>query len=194
MTSWTTVADSEHALRNGHPGFVVWFTGLSGAGKTTLAVGLERILFDQGHAAHVLDGDRLRAGLARDLGFGMLDRSENIRRTGDVSRILVDAGLIAIVALISPLRADRQRVREAMPAGRFIEVFANSSLETCEHRDVKGLYVKARAGLLRDFTGITSPYEPPLCPEVELRTDTMTVQECLSGLITELASRQLLRR
>ena len=187
------VAQSERATRNGHPGFVIWFTGLSGAGKSTLATGLERALFDLGHASYVLDGDRLRTGLTRDLGFSMTDRSENIRRTGEVSKILADAGMIAIVALISPMQADRDRVRETLPAGHFIEVFANSSLETCERRDVKGLYAKARAGLLRDFTGITSPYEPPVKAEMELRTDLMSVEQCLERLVDELAQRKLLK-
>jgi len=190
---FTNVAHAERAARNGHPGFVVWFTGLSGAGKSTLAGGLERLLFDRGYAPYVLDGDRLRSGLTRDLGFSLSDRSENIRRTGEVSKILADAGLIANVALISPMRVDRDQVRQSIPAGHFIEVFANSSLETCEKRDVKGLYVKARAGLIHEFTGITSPYEAPLNPEIELRTDVMTVEDSLSRLVAELVRRKLLK-
>jgi adenylylsulfate kinase len=176
----------ERVARFGQPGLVIWFTGLSGAGKTTLAARLERRLFDQGKPVYFLDGDALRLELCRDLGFTAADRQENVRRAGAVARILADAGLIVLVALISPFRRDRDQIRSSLPAGNFIEVFVNAPLEICERRDVKGLYQKARAGLLADFTGISSPYEPPLAPEVELRTDAQNVEQCLNQLSARL--------
>ena len=165
--------------RTGHVGRVVWFTGLSGAGKSTIALALERRLFDAGQQVYVLDGDIVRTGLCSDLKFSHTDRTENIRRIGEVARILADAGLLVIVAFISPFRADRDRARSLMAAGRFTEVFINAPLEVCERRDVKGLYARARRNEIADFTGITSPYEPPLQPEVELRTDLLSIGEAV---------------
>ncbi len=162
-----------------NPGVVVWFTGLSGAGKTTLADALAGHLRHCGRPVFVLDGDVLRTGLCSDLGFGAKDRQENIRRAGEVARLFAQAGFIVIAAFISPFRADRDRVRKMLPRGRFIEVFINSPLEVCEKRDVKGLYRRARAGAIPEFTGISSPYEPPLRPELELRTDRSTVSDCV---------------
>jgi adenylylsulfate kinase len=167
-------------------GGVVWLTGLSGAGKTTIARALEVELRQRERAVCVLDGDCLRRGLCADLGFTPADRQENIRRVGLVARLFADAGLICIVALISPYRRDRARARAAAPIGRFLEVFINSSLEVCEQRDPKGLYARARAGELPDFTGISAPYEPPLTAEVELRTDQLAVGECVTRLQTRL--------
>lgn len=165
------------------PGCVVWLTGLSGAGKTTLAQALETELRKTGQPVCVLDGDCLRRGLCADLGFSPADRQENIRRVGEVARLFADAGLICIVALISPYRQDRVRARAAALPGRFVEVFVNSPLAVCEQRDPKGLYARARAGELRDFTGISAPYEPPLTAEVELRTDQLAVGECIARLL-----------
>ncbi|HIC44749.1 MAG TPA: adenylyl-sulfate kinase, partial [Sulfurimonas sp.] len=164
-------------------GTVLWLTGLSGSGKTTLANHLERILFDQGKLVYVLDGDKIRNGLSSDLGFSAEDRFENIRRIGEVARLFTDAGLIVIVAFISPFRKDRDSVRMAMTPGRFIEVFVDSPLEICEKRDTKGLYKKARAGMIEDFTGISSPYEPPLSAEVHLRTDKETIDESVGKVL-----------
>ncbi len=173
------VTAAERTPRNGHVGRVVWFTGLSGAGKSTIALALERRLFAAGQQVYVLDGDIVRTGLCSDLKFSHTDRTENIRRIGEVARILADAGLLVIVAFISPFRADRDRARSLMAAGRFTEVFINAPLEVCERRDVKGLYARARRNEIADFTGITSPYEPPLQPEVELRTDLLSIGEAV---------------
>jgi len=161
---------------------VVWFTGLSGAGKTTLATRLERILFAQGRAAYRLDGDILRTGLSQDLGFSIADRRENVRRAGEVARILADAGLIVLAAFISPFRRERDQIRAKLPAGQFVEVHVSTPLETCELRDVKGLYQKARANLIPDFTGISSPYEPPASPELIIRTDVESMEQSLRRL------------
>lgn len=174
---------------SGQTGCVVWLTGLSGAGKTTIARALEAELRRTGRAACVLDGDCLRRGLCSDLGFSPEDRQENIRRVGAVARLFADAGLICIVALISPYRRDRDRARAAAPPGRFLEVFVNSPLKVCEQRDPKGLYARARTGELKDFTGISAPYEPPIAPDVELRTDQLSVAECVVNLRGPLFAR-----
>lgn len=168
---------------------VVWFTGLSGAGKTTLATRLERILFEQGRAAYRLDGDILRTGLSQDLGFSIADRRENVRRAGEVARILADAGFVVLAAFISPFRRERDQIRAKLPAGRFVEVYVNTPLETCELRDVKGLYHRARANLIPDFTGISSPYEPPESPELILRTDVECIELSLLRLQEAIANR-----
>jgi len=180
------VASAEREQRHGHPGRIIWLTGLSGAGKSTIAMALERRLFDAGQNVYVLDGDIVRGGLCADLGFSPGDREENIRRIGEVARIMADAGLLVIVAFISPFRADRDRVRNGMPAGRFTEVHVSTPLEVCEQRDTKGLYAKARAGELTDFTGISSPYEPPPSPEVTLPTEQLTVDDCVDRIVAAL--------
>ena len=174
---------------SGQTGCVVWLTGLSGAGKTTIARALETELRRIGWAVCVLDGDCLRRGLCSDLGFSPADRQENIRRVGEVARLFADAGLICIVALISPYRRDRDRARAAAPPGRFLEVFVNSPLEVCERRDPKGLYARARTGELKDFTGISAPYEPPVAADVELRTDQLSAAECVVNLRRQLFAR-----
>lgn len=180
------VSLEERESRHLQKGIVLWLTGLSGAGKTTLANNLERALFDRKKLVYALDGDKARSGLSSDLGFSDDDRFENIRRIGEVARLLADAGMIVIVAFISPFRKDRDRVRAAMAPGRFIEVFVNSPLDVCEQRDPKGLYKKARAGMIENFTGISSPYEPPLSPEVHLKTDTDSVNECVDHVLRYL--------
>ncbi|HXG47963.1 MAG TPA: adenylyl-sulfate kinase [Methylomirabilota bacterium] len=168
--------------RNGHPGLVIWLTGLSGAGKTTIATELERQLFLAGCHTYLLDGDILRRGLCSDLGFGPEARRENIRRAGEVAALFADAGCMAIAAFISPFREDRDRIRRLLAPGRFVEVFVNAPLEVCEKRDVKGLYARARANQIKEFTGVSSPYEPPLQPEIELRTDQLTVAEAVAEI------------
>jgi adenylylsulfate kinase len=169
------ITTADRAARLGHAGLVVWLTGLSGSGKTSLATELERRLFQAGRWVYRLDGDVLRQGLCADLGFGLTARRENVRRAGEVASLLADAGLIVLAAFISPFDEDRQLVRSRLAPGKFLEVFLNAPLEVCEHRDVKGLYRRARAGLLPEFTGISSPYEPPPHPEVELRTGELTL-------------------
>ena len=168
-------------------GCVVWLTGLSGAGKSTIAEELERSLLSQGRPTYVLDGDKLRTGLCSDLGFSPADRTENIRRVAEVAKLFADAGLICIVAFISPYRADRARARSLMPEGKFIEAYLSAPLEVCEQRDPKGLYARARAGLVKDFTGISAPYELPLNPELELRTADQSVTDCVAKLRAKLA-------
>ena len=171
----------------------IWFTGLSGSGKSTLANALEMRLNGDFHAhTYLLDGDNIRSGLNRDLGFSLADRAENIRRLGEVARLFVDAGLIVLTAFISPLRDDRQRARQILPAGTFIEIFVDCPLEVCERRDPKGLYRKARSGELPDFTGVSSPYEPPLNPEVTVHTGQESVAGCVQHLIDTLQQRNIL--
>jgi bifunctional enzyme CysN/CysC len=189
---WTRgkVTPEQRARRNRHPGSIVWLTGLSGAGKSTIAVELERALFEHGRQAYVIDGDNLRHGLCADLAFSEEDRVENIRRAGEVAALLADAGMIAIAAFISPFRAGRDAVRAAAPAERFLEVYVNAPLEVCEARDAKGLYARARAGEIPAFTGISSPYEPPLSPELELHTDRQSVAECVDAILDALRPRK----
>ena len=181
------VSLAERNKRNGHFGQVIWLTGLSGAGKSTIAMALERRLFDDGRHVYVLDGDIVRTGLCQDLGFSPEDRTENIRRIGEVARIMADSGLYVIVAFISPFRVDRDRVRDAMPEGCFVEVYVNASLEVCQKRDTKGLYARAIRGEIADFTGISSPYEPPVSPEVELNTDRLSVAEAVDSVLSFLS-------
>jgi adenylyl-sulfate kinase len=171
--------------RNHHRGCVIWFTGLSAAGKSTLANELEAALFQRGLNTFVLDGDRIRHGLCSDLGFSPDDRRENIRRVGEVAALFAQAGLICIAAFISPYRADRTLVRH-MNDGNFYEVFVNAPLKVCEARDPKGLYRKARAHQIRNFTGISAPYQPPLRPELELRTDKLGVAESVDKILRHL--------
>ena len=172
----------ERAEAFGHKSGIIWLTGLSGSGKSTLAIALEQALFNKGHKVYVLDGDNVRHGLCRDLGFAPEDRSENIRRVGEVAKIMARAGFIVITAFISPYKADRARVRELAPE-LFHEVHVDASLETCEGRDVKGLYKKARAGEIENFTGISAPYEAPELPELVVETNDKTVDECLDSLM-----------
>jgi bifunctional enzyme CysN/CysC len=171
------------ARQFGHAGGVLWMTGLSGAGKSTLAMQAERCLFDAGYGVYVLDGDNLRSGVNADLGFSVADRRENIRRAGEIAALFADAGLIVLAAFISPYVSDRIRARRATGAC-FHEVFVRASLATCEHRDPKGLYRRARAGDLADFTGVSAPYEPPSSPELEIDTDRLTIELGVERLVT----------
>jgi len=177
------VTARQRELRNSHLGCVLWLTGLSSAGKSTIAAELERELFNLGRQVYVLDGDRMRHGLCSDLAFSPEDRAENIRRVGEVAKLFADAGLICITAFISPYRADRDFVRKIMAPGKFVEVFVNAPLAVCEQRDPKGLYAKARAREIKDFTGISAPYEAPASPELELRTDQLTVPESVAAIL-----------
>ena len=174
-------ADRERRL--GQRGAIVWLTGLSGSGKSTIAVAAEHALLQRQRLAYVLDGDNIRHGLNKNLGFSPEDRTENIRRIGEVARLFADAGLIAITSFISPYRADRDAVRELVAAGDFVEVYVDASIDTCESRDVKGLYAKARAGEIPEFTGISAPYEAPERPELVLDTNRQSVEESVGRLI-----------
>lgn len=181
------VSSSQREVRNGHLGCVVWLTGLSSAGKSTIAVELERELFNMGRQAYVLDGDNIRHGLGANLGFAPEDRTENIRRVGEVAKLFADAGFICITAFISPYRADRDLVRRILPPGRFIEAYVNAPLEVCEKRDPKGLYARARAAEIKDFTGISAPYEHPLSPELEIPTHLLSVPESVARILDYLS-------
>lgn len=189
------VTRAERHRNLGQKGATVWMTGLSASGKSTIAVGLEQVLLQRGKHAYRLDGDNIRHGLNRNLGFSAEDRAENIRRIGEVAKLFADAGLIAIASFISPYRADRERVRRLHEeAGLpFLEVFVDCPLEVAERRDPKGLYRKARAGEIRGFTGIDDPYEPPEQPELHLRTDRLSVAESVGRIVELLESRGLLR-
>lgn len=170
----------------GHRSVVMWFSGLSGAGKSTIAYGVEKKLIESGHAAFVLDGDNIRFGLNRDLGFTAADRSENIRRVAEVAKLMADAGLLVLTSFISPFRDDRNLAREIIGPGRFVEVFVDAPLAVCEARDVKGLYQKARNGRIPEFTGVSSPYEPPLEPELHIRTAGCTVEQAMDDVLAYL--------
>jgi len=184
MCRWheTTINKAHRRELNGHGSGVVWLTGLSGAGKSTLANELERRLRARSVRTYLLDGDNVRHGLNRDLGFSTEDRVENIRRVAEVSKLMVDAGLVVITAFISPFRAERQMARDLMADGEFIEVFVDTPLVVAEKRDPKGLYRKARRGELKHFTGIDSPYETPENPEIVIDTTSMSVQESADSL------------
>lgn len=175
-------------VANQHPSYILWFTGLSGAGKSTLAHYIEKVLHDKGYRTYVLDGDNVRHGLSADLGFSIEDRHENIRRIGETSKLLIEAGVITITAFISPLRADRNKVRALVGAGDFIEIYCDAGLEVCESRDVKGLYKKARAGLIPEFTGISSLYEAPLNPELVVKTGEQSLEDCAKQVLDHLVS------
>ena len=177
-------------MENSRLGCVIWLTGLSGAGKSSVAQELERAILKLGRPACILDGDKVRCGLCSDLKFSPPDRKENVRRLGEVAKLFADAGVICIVALISPYRHDRQLARSLFSRGRFIEVYVNAPLEICEQRDPKGLYARARAGELKDFTGVSAPYEPPEKPEIELPTDRLTITESVAKILEYLTATQ----
>lgn len=175
---------------NGHRSAVLWFTGLSGSGKSTLAHAVEEYLFENNVRTYVLDGDNVRHGLCGDLGFSDVARRENIRRIGEAARLFVDAGVVVLTAFISPFRADRQQAKKLM-GNDFIEIYCDSSLETCEKRDVKGLYARARAGEIKDFTGISSPYEVPDSADIVVNTGVLSVQESVQQVVSYLIEEQV---
>ena len=182
-----TVTRTRREEQNGHRGAIVWFTGLSGAGKSTLAHEIEEVLHKRGCRTFVLDGDNVRHGLCGDLDFSPEARMENIRRVGEVAKLFVESGIIVLTAFISPYRADRQRVRDMVVQGDFIEVYCESAIDVCETRDVKGLYKKARAGLINEFTGISSPYEIPGNPEIVVPTGVAQLEECVQQVMSFLS-------
>lgn len=173
----------------GHQSLVIWFTGLSGSGKSTLANLLEQKLYADGIHTYILDGDNVRAGLNKDLGFSEEDRQENIRRIGEVAKLMADAGTVVLTAFISPFRSDRQMVKELLEADEFVEVFVDCPLEICEQRDVKGLYAKARAGMIKNFTGIDSPFEAPENPHIHIQTHLQSQEDALEKLYEEVKKR-----
>jgi len=194
-TRWHEPTTKRHhrEVLNEHKGKILWFTGLSGAGKSTLAHALEEQLHDYGARTYVLDGDNVRKGLCKDLGFSEQDRIENIRRIGEMSRIMMDAGLIVMTAFISPFRRDRRIVRELVNEGDFIEIFCDTPLSVCESRDIKGLYKKARAGEIPEFTGISSPYETPEQAEIIVESGSSTIEECVDDLINFLKEKEIIK-
>lgn len=180
------------AAQNGHKAFVLWFTGLSGSGKSTIAGALEQELFRRGVHTYLLDGDNVRHGLCKGLGFTLADRQENLRRVGEASKLMVDAGLVVLAAFVSPYRADRDAIRALLPDGEFVEVFVDTPLAECEQRDPKGLYKKARAGEIKNFTGIDDPYEAPEQPEVHIHNHGRSVSDVVAELLAQLQARGLL--
>ena len=179
---------------NGHRGCTVWLTGLSGSGKSTIAVEVEKRLLERGVRTYILDGDNIRHGLNKNLGFSPDDRTENIRRIGEVAKLFCDAGLVALTAFISPYRADRDQVRAIMQPGDFIEVFVDCPVEVCEQRDVKGLYKKARAGEIKEFTGISAPYEAPSAPELVIETSGQSVEQSALQILALLERQGVIPR
>lgn len=177
-----TINKGDRQTQNGHKPVIVWLTGLSGSGKSTLAGKVEEKLYELGIRTYLLDGDNVRYGLNNNVDFSDEGRKENIRRIGEVAKLFVDAGSVVLTAFISPFRADRDRVRSIVETDEFVEIFVNCPIEICEQRDVKGLYKKARAGEIKDFTGINSPFEAPLHPELEIKTDEMSVDEAVNTI------------
>lgn len=188
-----TIRRIDREKLNNHKSVILWFTGLSGSGKSTLAHTIEDTLFARGIRTYVLDGDNVRRGLCQDLGFSDADRTENIRRVGEISRLLMDAGVLTLTAFISPFSKDRQLVRDLHNKDEFIEVYCNASLAVCEQRDVKGMYRKARAGEIPEFTGISSPYEAPETPEIELDTANQTVEDCVNKVVFYLEEHDVIK-
>ncbi|WP_407267958.1 adenylyl-sulfate kinase [Radiobacillus sp. PE A8.2] len=180
------VTKAERQQMKGHKSAVLWFTGLSGSGKSTISAELEKQLHNMGIHTYRLDGDNVRHGLNNNLGFSAKDRTENIRRVGEVSKLMVDAGVVTLSAFISPYSKDRYNVRQMLEAGEFVEVYVKCSLEAAEERDPKGLYKKARAGEIKGFTGIDDPYEEPVNPEVTVKTDKETVEESVAVIVEYL--------
>jgi adenylylsulfate kinase len=186
------ISKADREKHNGHKAVVLWFTGLSGSGKSTLAHAVENALFEMGCNTYVLDGDNIRHGLNKNLGFSPEDRTENIRRIGEVAKLFTEAGVIALTAFISPYRADRDKAREIAGAGVFFEIYVKCPLDVCEQRDVKGLYKKARAGQIPEFTGISAPYEEPLNAEIIVDTSERNLEESAKFVIGELQKRGVL--
>lgn len=188
-----TVTRAHREAQNGHRSAILWFTGLSGSGKSTLAHAVEDRLHRRGCRCFVLDGDNVRHGLCGDLGFSVQDRQENIRRIGEVAKLFMEAGSIVLTAFISPYRADRRRAREMVENDDFLEIYCNAQIEVCEARDVKGMYKKARAGQIAEFTGISSPYEIPEQPDLIAETGRMELEACVSYVMEELERRGVIK-
>jgi adenylylsulfate kinase len=172
-----TVSKADRKKLNKHNSFLIWFTGLSGSGKSTLANALEHKLYQEGIRTYALDGDNIRKGINKDLTFSHEDRTENIRRIAEIAKLFIDAGVVVLGAFVSPYKKDRESIEYVVGNSNFVEIFVNTSIEECEKRDVKGLYKKARAGEIKDFTGINAPYEAPIDPELEIITDNLSIEE-----------------
>ena len=181
-----SVDRAARAEKRGHRSAILWFTGLSGSGKSTLANAVNAALFERGLATYVLDGDNVRHGLCKDLGFSDADREENIRRIGEVAKLFLDAGVIVLTAFVSPFRADRDKARELVEQGDFLEIFCAADLDVCESRDPKGLYAKARSGAIKEFTGISSPYEAPESPELKIDSGSQELTESVQVVLKAL--------
>ena len=190
-TVWhhATVTRARREVQNGHRGAILWFTGLSGSGKSTLAHAVEEALYQRGCRTFVLDGDNVRHGLCGDLGFSTKDRTENIRRIGEVTKLFMEAGVVVLTAFISPYRADRKRVRDMVEHSDFIEIYCDAPIEICESRDIKGFYRKARAGEIAEFTGISAPYEAPATPDLTINTGSDNLDACVEQVIKKIVSR-----
>jgi adenylylsulfate kinase len=195
-TVWhhATITRQDRQTQNGHRSAILWFTGLSGSGKSTLAHAVEDRLHHLGIRTFVFDGDNVRHGLCSDLGFSAADRTENIRRIGEMAKLFLDAGVISLTAFISPFRADRDRVKQLVAPEDFLEIYCNCALEICEQRDVKGLYQRARQGEIKDFTGISSPYEAPVEPALSVATGTANLEDCVDQVLTLLRERGVLAK
>lgn len=191
--SKSLVSRQDRESLSGHSSAVIWFTGLPGSGKSTLAYAVEAELYKLGCRTYVLDGDNVRHGLCNNLSFSFEDRRENIRRIAEAAKLMVEAGVITLTALISPALQDRQLARELFPPDNFIEIFCNASLEVCEKRDAKGLYKKVRVGEIKDYTGISSPYEPPLKPELVLDTGTLSLEKCVYLVLELLLNHRIIQ-
>ncbi len=192
--TWHNASVNREAIskRRGHKSVILWFTGLSGSGKSTLANAVNASLFEMGLSSYVLDGDNVRHGLCKDLGFSDSDREENIRRIGEVSKLFLDSGVIVLTAFVSPFRADREKARQLVGRSDFLEIYCAADLASCEKRDPKGLYSKARSGEIKDFTGISSPYEEPISPEIKLDTGRLDVETSVKKIVQKLITLELI--
>jgi adenylyl-sulfate kinase len=188
------ISKQDREIRNRHKGAVIWLTGLPASGKSTIAVELQALLFEMGYSTYILDGDNIRHGLNKDLGFSPQDREENIRRIGEVAKLFADAGTLVITAFISPYKRDRDRARSILREGDFIETFIKADLSICEKRDPKGLYKKARLGEIKEFTGISAPYEEPQNPELIVDTQNTTKEECAKHILNYLFQKGYIQR
>ncbi|MDC8000244.1 adenylyl-sulfate kinase [Aequorivita todarodis] len=184
-----SIAQQQRSILKKHKPLLVWFTGLSGSGKSTIANALEKTLFERNIHTYLLDGDNVRKGLNNNLSFSPEDRTENIRRIAEVANLMMDAGLVVIASFVSPYRIDRENVKRIVGYGNFVEVFVNTPIEECERRDVKGLYAKARAGEIKNFTGVNAPYEAPMAPDVEIDTTMVSVEEAVALIVAQIEKR-----
>ena len=190
----SSVDRESRSQQRGHRSAILWFTGLSGSGKSTLANAVNVALHKNGYSTYLLDGDNIRHGLCKDLGFSDLDREENIRRIGEVSKLFVEAGIIVLTAFVSPFRVDRDKARSLVGENDFVEVFCSADLEICESRDTKGLYAKARNGEIKDFTGISSPYEAPQSPELKIDTGNLEIDKCVDMVNEFLIKKRIISK